>query len=334
MVNALHRHGAPVAAVTTAGGRIAAGIDHEVPHFHAPQWSAWDWYSRWKINRAIREFRPDIVQTYMGRATRIVRLPRGRLPVHVARLGGYYNLKAYRHAHAWVGNTQGILDYLTSHGLPAGHCCHIGNFVDRAKPVPEPERALIRQSLKLGEGSRIILGLGRFHANKGWIDLLNAMPLIQAPDLTLVMVGAGPLENELKAHAERIGISARVRWVGWQTDPAPWYQMADVFVCASRHEPLGNVILEAWSNGALVVSTRSEGPSELIQDGVDGLLSPVADPAALARTLRHALELEGMARQGMVDAGAAKLEARFSEAAIVQQYLDFYTQLLRDRRHG
>jgi len=334
MVNALHRHGAPVAAVTTAGGRIAAGIDPGVPHYHAPQWSTWDFYSRWKINRAIRDFRPDIVQTYMGRATRIVKLPRGKLPIHVARLGGYYNLKGYRHAHAWVGNTQGILDYLTEQGLPAGRYAHIGNFVDRAGRVPETELARLRRSLGIAESGRTILGLGRFHANKGWADLLDAFRLIQAPDLTLVMVGGGPLEKELKSHAQKNGIAACVRWVGWQSNPAPWYQLADVFVCASRHEPLGNVVLEAWANRALVVSTRAEGPLELMQDGVDGLLTPVADPAALAQTLQRALALDAATRQRMLDAGAMKIDAQFSEHAIVQQYLDFYAQLLREHRHG
>lgn len=76
--------------------------------------ATWDRYSRYKINRHIDEFRPDVVQTYMGRATRIVHPHADRLPVHLARLGGYYKLKGYRHAHAWVGNTHGIDAYLKS----------------------------------------------------------------------------------------------------------------------------------------------------------------------------------------------------------------------------
>lgn len=333
MVNALHRRGLAVAAVTTAGGRIAAGIDPDVPHYHAPQWSTWDLYSRWKIGRAIRDFRPDIVQTYMGRATRIVRLPAEQLPIHVARLGGYYNLKGYRHAHAWVGNTHGILNYLTASGLPEERCTHIGNFVDSAVAAPASVLKTLRKSLGIGPEERILLGLGRFHANKGWADLLDAFALVRAPGLRLVMVGSGPQEKALKAHAEKIGIGRQVCWPGWQSDPSPWYQLADVFVCASIHEPLGNVILEAWSNRTLVVSTRSQGPSELMLDGHDGLLTPVGDPPALAQTLRHALALDPASRHRLIAAGAAKLEAQFSEAAIVNQYLDFYNKLVSEYRH-
>lgn len=323
-----------MAAVTTAGGKIAAGIEPGIPHYHAPQWSTWDFYSRWKINRAIHDFKPDIVQTYMGRSTRIVKLPRGILPVHVARLGGYYNLKGYRHAHAWVGNTRGILDYLTGQGLAPRRCAHIGNFVDRAARVSPDELGRMRDSLGIAKGDRILLGLGRFHANKGWADLLDAFALMHGPDLALVMVGSGPLEQELRKHAQSIGIGQRVRWVGWQPDPSPWYQLADVFVCASRHEPLGNVILEAWANRALIVSTRSEGPSELMHDEEDGLLTPVGNPAALANALQQALKLDPAARARMIEAGAAKLDAQFSEAAIVRQYLDFYTALVAEHRHG
>lgn len=334
LVNSLYRHGAPVAAVTTAGGRIADGIDPGVPHYHAPQWSSWDFYSRWKINSAIRDFQPDIVQTYMGRATRIVKLPRGKLPVHVARLGGYYNLKGYRHAHAWVGNTKGILDYLTAHGMPAGRCANIGNFVDRVDRASATELGQLRQSLGIALDGRIILGLGRFHANKGWADLLDAFKIIKNQNLYLVMVGGGPLESELKSHAQKIGLGDCVRWVDWQSNPAPWYQLADVFVCASRHEPLGNVILEAWANRTLVVSTRSEGPSELIQDGIDGFLTAVGNSIDLAQTLQHALTLDIGSRERLINAGERKLDAQFSETAILRRYIDFYAQLLGEFQHG
>ena len=136
LVNALARRGQPVAAVTVGGGEIARALDPAVRQYHAPMFATWDLYSRHLIRRAAADFRADVVQTYMGRATRIVHLPPGRLPVHLARLGGYYKLKGYRHAHAWVGNTHGIHAYLTSHGLPAERCLAIGNFVDTPAALP------------------------------------------------------------------------------------------------------------------------------------------------------------------------------------------------------
>lgn len=330
LVNALARNGQPVAAVTVAGGEIARAIDPAVRHYHAPMLGVWDLYSRWTINRAISDFQPDIVQTYMGRATRIVHLPRGQRPVHLARLGGFYNLKGYRHAHAWVGNTHGIREYLTTQGVPAAHAHTIGNFVDT--PVRQTDAALdaLRQQLGLN-GCRIVLGLGRLHPNKGWSDLLRAFARLPATQqgmpLHLLMVGDGPLRAELEQLANQLGIAARVHWAGWQTDPAPYYQLADVFVCASVHEPLGNVILEAWANRVLLVSTRTQGPLELMQDEVNGLLAPLSDAVGLANTLDKALTLDSAHKSRLIEAGYNEVNSQYSETAIVTAYTALYGDL-------
>jgi glycosyltransferase involved in cell wall biosynthesis len=147
------------------------------------------------------------------------------------------------------------------------------------------------------------------------------------------MVGDGPLRQELEQLAGQLGIAARVHWTGWQPDPAPYYQLADVFVCASVHEPLGNVILEAWANQALLVSTRAQGPLELMQDGVNGLLAPLADPAGLAEVLHTALTLDPAARTQLIEAGHDAVTRHFSEAAIVSSYTNLYTEL-RDQSTG
>ncbi len=336
LVNALARHGQPVAALTVAGGEIARAIDPAVRQYHAPMLGAWDLYSRWKINRAIAGFRPDVVQTYMGRATRLVRLPCDRPPVHLARLGGYYKLKSYRHAHAWVGNTRGIHDYLTAHGLPADRVHHIGNFVDSPQRLAAAALDALRAQLGL-TGCRILLGLGRLHPNKGWADLLHAFARLPASiddaPLHLLMVGDGPLRKELEALASQLGIASRVHWAGWKTDPAPYYQLADVFVCASVHEPLGNVILEAWANRALLVSTRAQGPLELMADDVNGLLAPLSDASGLSEVLLAALALDDAHKSRLIEAGHGEVERHYSEAAIVSAYTALYAGLRDSSGH-
>lgn len=333
LVNALAARGEPVAACTVAGGEIDAALAPSVARFHAPLAGVWDLWSHLRIRRVAAGF--DLVQTYMGRATRLTHLPEGRRPVHVARLGGYYDLKGYRHAHAWVGNTRGICDYLVRAGLPAGRVFYIGNFVDPAPRVPAGRLAAMRRELGLPDDAWVILGLGRLHPNKGFADLLAAFARLASEchgrPLRLVMVGDGPLREPLRQEARRLGIAECVAWAGWQYDPAPWYQLADVFVCPSRHEPLGNVILEAWANAVPVVSTRTAGPVELIEDGRDGILVPLADPTGLAEGIRRALALDAAARHAFTSAGRARLERDFSEEAIVGAYLDLYRRLVPGR---
>ena len=330
LINALARSGQPVAAVTVADSEIARAIDPAIRQFHAPMLGVWDVYSRGKINRAIASYQPEVVQTYLGRATRIVRLPDGRRPVHLARLGGYYKLKGYRHAHAWVGNTQGLCDYLVGNGFDADRVTRIGNFVDTPPTLGNEALNALRASHGL-DGCRVIAGVGRLHPVKGWHDLLQAFARLPATldgqPLCLLVVGDGPLRKELEQLASQLGIADRVRWAGWQDQPAAFYQLADLFVCSSVSETLGNVILEAWVNRALVVSTRAQGPLELIEDGVNGLLAPLADPAGLAAVLNTALALDKARRARMIEAGEAEVARHYSEAAIVAAYIGLYTRL-------
>ena len=92
----------------------------------------------------------------------------------------------------------------------------------------------------------------------------------------------------------------------------------------SREETLGNVVLEAWAHGVPVVATRTAGPSELIEDGVNGRLAPVADPAGLARVLESAWAAGPEARRAWVEAGRDALERRHGRRAVLDAYLALY----------
>lgn len=330
LVNALAARGEHVAALTATGSALNAWLASGVERHQAPMLGLWDFWSRFTIRQTARRF--QLVQTYMGRATRLTHLPAGSGLVHVARLGGYYNLKGYRHAHAWIGNTRGICDYLVREGLPADRVYYIGNFVDPAPEIPRGTLDELRAQWSIPQEAQVVLGLGRLHPNKGFDVLLAAFarlpPELKGRPLWLAMVGEGPERGRLLAIARQLGVAERVVWAGWQHDPAPWYQMAELFVCPSRHEPLGNVILEAWANGVTVVSTAAQGPQELIEPGVNGLLSPVDDVDALAESILSVLRLDEKQRAALVAAGKDKLERDFSETAIVGAYQALYRQLL------
>ena len=94
-----------------------------------------------------------------------------------------------------------------------------------------------------------------------------------------------------KRLAARLGIADRVRFLGWREDVPRLLARADLLVCPSLHEPLGNVVIEAWSAGLPVVATASDGPAGLIEDGVSGILVPLPDsPAAAHRRSPAAIE--------------------------------------------
>ncbi len=268
-----------------------------------------------RLRRAVSRFRPDIVLAWMNRATAMA--PRGPWRL-VARLGGYYNLKYYRACDHLVGNTEDIVTYLRDAGWPAERAHYLPNFVaDRRAPAEDRARHDTPADVPLA------LALGRLHPNKGFDVLIEA--LAEKPGLWLWIAGSGPQEAALRARAERLGVASRVRFLGWRDDPAPLYAACDLFVCSSRIEPLGNIVIEAWAQGRPVVAAAAAGPGRLIEDGRTGLLVPIDDAPALARALDLA---DDPARGGaLAEAGRAAYEAAFTEAIVVARYREFFDRI-------
>jgi len=270
------------------------------------------------FRRAIRDWRPRVVLTWMTRATQLC--PPGDF-VHVARLGGYYDLRPYRRCQHLIGNTREICDFIVRAGWPAERAHYLPNFVPdmRAQPVA-------RASLGTPADVPLVLALGRLHENKAFDVLLAALAL--APRAHLWLAGEGPLRAALEVQARRLGIAERVRFLGWREDTPALLAAADILVCPSRHEPLGNVVIEAWSAGVPVVAAASAGPAALIREGETGLLVPIEDAGALAAAIER---LAGDAALGkrLAEAGRLAYAAEFSEGTVVAGYREFLERVAR-----
>lgn len=140
--------------------------------------------------------------------------------------------------------------------------------------------------------SKTILTVGRLvEQQKRFKDLLHALSYL--PEFTLLLVGTGPDEAVLKRLTEELGLRERVRFLGFIADRAELrnlYRESGVFVSSSAWEAVALVVLEAMSCEMPVVCTQIASFEELIQDGVDGLLVPVGDPAAIGRSVRDAFD--------------------------------------------
>lgn len=328
---ALAERGAPSELAIRRGSALD-GLDFGPLALHRlPFRTTWDPWSRQALGALIAKRRPALVQTYMGRATRLTRLPARGAPVHLARLGGYYKLSPYRHAHGWIGNTRGLCDWMVREGLPADRVYHIYNFAEPARPVPETEVEALRATLDLPPDAWVLVTLGRLVPVKGQRYLIEA--LARLPErlagrpLVLLMVGDGPLAGALQAQARALGQAQRIRWTGWQRDPRPYLQLADLVVFPSlEEETLGNVILEAWSWERPLVTAQFRGARELVRHGEDAWCAPCADAAALAVGIREVLADDGL-RERMVARGAERVRREFSRTAILDQYLELYRHL-------
>ena len=338
LIRALRDAGQDVTAINRVASPVAQALaNDDVPQVHFPFANSFDAWTVWRLRALVAQREPCIVQTYMGRATRLTRLPSRTRAVHIARLGGYYKIDGYyRHAHAWVGNTKGLCDYLVKSGLPAGRVFQIGNFVPDPVVASLQQVEALRTEWAIADDAWVLFGLGRLIEKKGFGDLLKAAALlpqeIAGRPWVLLIAGTGPLDVELKSLAAQLQLESRVRWLGWQDPPDAFYGLTDVFICPSRDEPLGNVILEAWNHGLPVVSTRTHGATELIEDGCTGLLLPIQSPEDLAGCIQDLLGATPSQRADFGSAGRRFLQANFSKAAIVAAYLSLYDRLLATGR--
>ncbi len=333
---ALAEQGAPAVVGVRSGSALAELDLGGLPLRTLPFRTVWDPLSRRAVARMIGELAPAIVQTYLGRATRTTRLGRARqgggAPVHIARLGGYYKLGPYHHADAWIGNTRGLCDWMIREGLPAERVHQIYNFAEPARPRAAAEIVALRGALALPDDALVFVCLGRLVPVKGHAVLLEAaarLPLTLASrPWRLLAVGDGPLRPALARQAAQLGLSDRVTWVGWQPDPGPFLQLADLVIFPSHDaETLGNVILEAWAWHRPLVTTRFRGAREIARHGENAWCVPCDDPKALAAGI---VELLGNAalQTTLVARGAQRVEAEFGKAAIMRQYRDLYQALV------
>ena len=280
-----------------------------------------DFFTGRALGRTVRAFRPDVVLSWMSRASRFVPGPRFRQRhpfVHLGRLGGHYPLKYYRHCDALIANTRGVADYIAEAGWPAARIRLIPNFVE-AQPAMPVERA----EFATPENVPLALALGRLHRNKAFDVLLRA--LAEAPEVWLWVAGEGPERGALRRLARRAGVEGRVRFLGWRDDVPALLQAADMLVCPSRVEPLGNIVLEAWACRRPVVAAAAAGPRELILDGKTGLLVPVEDASALAAAMTRVVN-ERVLQNTLADAGHAAYKASFTREAVILRYLDVFRE--------
>jgi glycosyltransferase involved in cell wall biosynthesis len=204
-------------------------------------------------------------------------------------------------------------------GLPPNRVVVIPNGLDwtaYTKPLAcEALAALFGIPL----GAVMLGNVGRLTYQKGQDVLLQALAATGRPNLHLIIAGMGECETALREQAQRLGITGRVHFVGHRRDLPQLLGALDLYVHASRFEGMPIAVLEAMAAGCPIVATAVNGICEIIEDGLQGWLVPTEDPAALATTIRRALDdpAEGR-RRG--DRARERVREQFSEEAMVRAW--------------
>lgn len=137
----------------------------------------------------------------------------------------------------------------------------------------------LRRHYSIPDENKILLFVGRLTKEKNLHFLIDSFKMArdQVPNLTLVLTAQGPLEAELRNHAQRLGLSLDHDVIF--TGALPFdtlvhvYYSADLFVFSSLTETQGLVLVEAMAAGLPVVAVSASGVKDMVDDGIDGILT-------------------------------------------------------------
>ena len=192
---------------------------------------------------------------------------------------------AFGRASRLIAVSRSVAKDLERDKLPAHRVSVILNGVDTDEFHPGAEDLA---KLGLPSGVKLALFAGDLKSPRKNLDtILRALPAV--PDLHLAVAGREQ-GTPYPQMAHRLGIGARVHFLGFRQDMSALMRAVDLFVFPSRYEPCGLVLLEAMASGVPVVTARSVGIADLVDDRVGAVLEDCDDVDALAATLRSLIE--------------------------------------------
>ena len=229
----------------------------------------------------------------------------------------------------WVAVSKGLADELRRFYRPEGYIEVIPNAIEHEKYINlESLREPIRVKLGLQKSDVVAIAVAHGHwAAKGFFDLLLALTKTRTP-LKLIVVGHARL-NILRKEVKVLGLHNRVRFVGFTSDPRPYYAAADFFVLPSYYEAFPLAHLEAAASGLPVISTRVNGVSEWLLHGRSGFFIR-HDPDDIARKMDLLAEDPDL-RLNMGEE-AQRAVSHYTVQAMVSAYESLYERILEGSR--
>jgi len=246
------------------------------------------------------------------------------------------NAATYRRSDAVIAVSDGVAESIASpwwtpgRGLPPVEVLHHGVDVDRAPRGPEARRDA-RGLLGIDPTTPLLGTVANFTAKKDHGGLLRAVDRVRqdVPGVLLLLIGAGPLEPQLRQTVSALGLDDHVRFLGARTDVPALLPAFDLFVLGSRYEGLPISLMEAMAAGVASVATRVGGIPEAIEDGVEGSLIPAGDPTALADAISTLLR-DPHRREAMGSASASRVREQFSINRAVRRIEAIYGEVLSE----
>jgi glycosyltransferase involved in cell wall biosynthesis len=310
----------PEADIAPAIGSLHAAVER-VRNF-----GQWDFLATAKLARMINsERQPDIILAHGNRAISLMRRASGgKIPV-VAVCHNYH----YHRALACDGAitiTKHMRASLIEEGMADANVFFIPNMMNLPKPLP---------AYTVEAHEPFVLGaMARFVKKKGLNYFLEALKLLQEREIRFkaILAGSGAEEANLRKLTRQLGLEEVVEFPGWVNIPKHFFDSIDVFCLPSLHEPFGIILLESFLYGRPVITTDTEGPSEITEHNTNALVIPSADPLQMADAMEKLIKDEAL-RKKLAEGGRERLVSTY-DMNIVSDVLVETLKKIRDQHRS
>lgn len=290
------------------------GIEPKQASFH----NLWRFPTAQTLKKEIKDFQPDIVHHWMGRAGSFG--VKGK-HVNIGWYGGYYKPKRFKHCDYHVAVTQDIVNHIIAQGVPADRAKLLHIYAEFEQGI-----AIDRSEFDTPNDVPLLLSLSRLHTKKGLDTLLNAM--VKIPDAYLWIAGSGPLEQELKAQMKDLKLENRVRFLGWRNDRENLLATADICVFPSRYEPFGAVVIEAWGTQTPLVTAKAAGPKAYVKNEENGLIVDIDSVDQLADAVNRVIQDDTLKKE-IVKNGIKHYNENFTRDVFKQNVKELFEHVLK-----
>ena len=298
-----------------------------------------------RLCRWITMNRPDVIHAHLPHAAVLARWSRTVSPVrslvdtiHSPSTGGKARKLGYRMSRALPDVVTAVSraaaePWLASRALNEENLTIISNGVDIDRFRPDDEvHTVMRHELKIGSDEFLWLAVGRLDPVKDHATLLRAF-LMLPDNARLIIVGDGPLRNNLNSLLNHLGLHNRARLVGFEPDVRPLLRAADGFVLCSRWEGMPIALLEASACALPSVITDIAGTSEVLPDLPAHFSVRVGDSEALASSMRYMMSLPKAELHELGRLARDSVIKTFSLDAVVDRWEALYEELLEANPH-
>jgi len=287
--NALNLQGVEIINVTSIFAKINTSLSHSV-NYKLANLGPWDIFSIVYLKKIIKATKPDFIIAHGNRAINFTRNFCFNSKIPLIGIAHNYTLKGLKKCDYIIALTSHMRSYLLDNNFKDYQIFIVPNMIDIKKDFNISKK--YRKPIVIGS-------LARFVPKKGINILLQSLAILrdQKYDFKAIIGGDGEDKEKLLMLCRNLALENYVSFIGWVKDKDKFFNDIDIFCLPSLHEPFGIILLEAMEASIPIVSTKSEGPNEILRDKQDALLVDLGSAEDLAKHITLMIDNEAKARQ-------------------------------------